>query len=62
MLAQLRANAAIARHAAFKRESVMPARSHVQIVRPVSKQNAKMGRRVRTLKVRNWQIEAAHFN
>ena len=62
-LAQLRASAAIARHATFKRERVIPVRSHVQVTKPISKRSAKsMGRKTLTMKVRNWQINAAHFN
>ena len=62
-LAQLRANASIARHATFKQELVVPARAHVQVTKPVSKRSAKsMGSKTLTLKVRNWQINASHFN
>lgn len=61
-LAQLRASASIARHATFAQKSV-PVRAHVQITKPVSKRYAKsMGRKTLTLKVRNWQINASHFN
>lgn len=62
-LSQLRESASIARHSTFAHESVIPARAHVQIIKPVSKRSAKsMGRKTLTLKVRNWQINAAHFN
>ena len=62
-LAQLRASAAIARHATFAQKSVVPVRAHVQVTKPVSKRSAKsMGSKTMTLKVRNWQINAAHFN
>lgn len=62
-LAQLRASASIARHATFKRELVVPVRAHVQVTKPVSKRSAKsMSSKTLTLKVRNWQINAAHFN
>lgn len=62
-LAQLRASASIARHATFKRDVLVPVRSHVQVTKPVSKRSAKsMGRKTLTMKVRNWQINAAHFN
>lgn len=62
-LAQLRASASIARHATFKQERVVPVRSHVQVTKPISKRSAKsMGRKTLTMKVRNWQINAAHFN
>ena len=62
-LAQLRASASIARHAEFAQEHVVPVRSHVQVTKPISKRSAKsMGRKTLTLKVRNWQINAAHFN
>ncbi len=62
-LAQLRASASIARHSTFAQKSVVPARSHVQVTKPVSKRSAKsMGRKTLTLKVRNWQINASHFN
>lgn len=62
-LAQLRASASIARHATFKRDVPVPVRQHVQVAKPVSKRASKsMGRKTLTLKVRNWQINAAHFN
>ncbi len=62
-LAQLRASASIARHATFAQKSVVPARSHIQVTKPVSKRASKsMGRKTLTLKVRNWQINASHFN
>lgn len=62
-LAQLRASASIARHATFKQEHVVPVRAHVQVTKPISKRGAKsMGHKTLTLKVRNWQINAAHFN
>lgn len=62
-LAQLRASASIARHATFKRDVIVPVRSHVQVTKPISKRSAKsMGRKTLTMKVRNWQINAAHFN
>lgn len=62
-LAQLRASASIARHATFKRELVVPVRAHVQVTKPISKRASKsMGRKTLTMKVRNWQINAAHFN
>lgn len=63
LLAQLRADAAIARHATFSQERVVPVRAHVQVTKPVSKRASKsMGRKTLTLKVRNWQINAAHFS
>jgi len=62
-LAQLRASASIARHSTFSQKSVVPARAHVQVTKPTSKRSAKsMGSKTMTLKVRNWQINAAHFN
>jgi hypothetical protein len=62
-LAQLRASASIARHATFKRDVPVPVRAHVQVTKPISKRSAKsMGRKTLTMKVRNWQINAAHFN
>jgi hypothetical protein len=62
-LAQLRASASIARHATFKRDVIVPVRAHVQVTKPTSKRSAKsMGRKTLTMKVRNWQINAAHFN
>lgn len=62
-LAQLRASASIARHATFKRELVVPVRAHVQVTKPISKRASKsMSSKTMTLKVRNWQINAAHFN
>ncbi len=62
-LSQLRESASIARHATFKRDVPVPVRSHVQVTKPISKRSAKsMGRKTLTLKVRNWQINAAHFN
>lgn len=62
-LAQLRASASIARHSTFSQKSVVPARAHVQVTKPVSKRASKsMGRKTLTMKVRNWQINAAHFN
>lgn len=62
-LAQLRAQRAIelagGTFAAPKR--ALPARSAVNISKPVSRRTAKshVGRQ---LKVRNWQINAKHFN
>ena len=62
-LAQLRASASIVRHSTFSQKSVVPAHAHVQVTKPVSKRSAKsMGSKTMTLKVRNWQINAAHFN
>lgn len=62
-LARLRAGAAIARHATFKQESVIPARAHVQVTKLISRRASKsMSSKTLTLKVRNWQINAAHFN
>lgn len=62
-LAQLRASASVSRYATFSQKSVVPARAHVQVTKPVSKRSAKsMGSKTLTLKVRNWQINAAHFN
>lgn len=62
-LAQLRASASIARHATFKRDVPVPVRSHVLVTKPISKRSAKsMSSKTLTLKVRNWQINAAHFN
>ena len=64
-LAQLRASASIARHATFSQEHdvIVPVRAHVQVTKPISKRSAKsMGRKTLTMKVRNWQINAAHFN
>lgn len=62
-LAQLRASASVARHATFSHDAIVPARSHVQVVKPVSKRASKSaGAKTLTLKVRNWQINAAHFN
>ncbi len=62
-LAQLRDSASIARHATFSQEHFVPVRAHVQVTKPTSKRSAKsMGRKTLTLKVRNWQINAAHFN
>jgi len=62
-LSQLRESATIARHATFAQESVVPVRSHVQVTKPISKRGAKsMSSKTLTLKVRNWQINAAHFN
>jgi hypothetical protein len=62
-LAQLRASASIARHATFAQERRSSVRAHVQVTKPVSKRASKsMGRKTLTLKVRNWQINAAHFN
>lgn len=62
-LAQLRASASIARHATFKRDVPVPVRAHVQVTKPISKRASKsMGRKTLTMKVRNWQINAAHFN
>ena len=62
-LAQLRESASIARHATFKRDVPVPVRQHVQVTKPVSKRASKsMGRKTLTMKVRNWQINAAHFN
>jgi hypothetical protein len=62
-LAQLRASASIARHATFAQKNVVPVRAHVSVTKPVSKRASKsMGRKTLTLKVRNWQINAAHFN
>lgn len=62
-LAQLRDSASIARHATFKHDVIVPVRSHVQVTKPTSKRSAKsMGRKTLTMKVRNWQINAAHFN
>lgn len=62
-LAQLRASASIARHATFQRDIIVPVRSHVQVTKPISKRSAKsMSSKTLTLKVRNWQINAAHFN
>lgn len=62
-LSQLRESASIARHATFAQKSVVPVRAHVQITKPVSKRSAKSrGRKTLTLKVRNWQINASHFN
>ena len=62
-LAQLRASASIARHATFKQEHVVPVRAHVQVTKPISKRASKsMSSKTMTLKVRNWQINAAHFN
>jgi len=62
-LAQLRESASIARHATFKRDVPVPVRQHVQVTKPISKRASKsMGRKTLTMKVRNWQINAAHFN
>lgn len=62
-LAQLRASASIARHSTFSQKSVVPVRAYVQVTKPTSKRSAKsMGRKTLILKVRNWQINAAHFN
>lgn len=62
-LSQLRESASIARHSTFSQKSVIPARGHVQVTKPVSKRSAKsMGSKTMTLKARNWQINAAHFN
>lgn len=62
-LAQLRASASVSRYATFSQKSVVPARAHVQVTKPVSKRSAKsMGSKTMTLKVRNWQINDSHFN
>lgn len=62
LLAQLRADAAIARHATFAKPAKVPAK-HVLVEKPISKRGAKsMGARTITLRVKNWQINAAHFN
>lgn len=62
-LAQLRESASIARHVTFAQNAKVSARAHVLITKPVSKRAAKsMGSKTMTLKVRNWQINAAHFN
>ena len=62
-LAQLRDSAAIARHATFAQNAKVPARAHVLVTKPVSKRASKsMSSKTMTLKVRNWQINAAHFN
>lgn len=62
-LAQLRESASIARHATFAQNANVPVRAHVQVTKPISKRASKsMGRKTLTLKVRNWQINAAHFN
>lgn len=62
-LSQLRESASIARHATFSQEHVVPVRAHVQVTKPISKRASKsMGRKTLTLKVRNWQINAAHFS
>lgn len=62
-LAQLRESAMLARHAAFAQPAKVQARSFVSVEKPISKRGAKsMGRKTLTLKVRNWQINAAHFN
>lgn len=61
-LAQLRAQRARELAGArFPAQERAQARAFVQIVRPVSKRAAKsqIGRQ---LKVRNWQINAKHFN
>lgn len=43
-------------------ERITP-RAFVAVVKPVSKRAAKSaGSKTRTLKVRNWRINAAHFN
>lgn len=63
LLAQLRADAAIARHASFAKPAKVPAKMHVLVEKPISKRGAKsMGARTITLRVKNWQINAAHFN
>lgn len=62
-LSQLRESASIARHATFKHDVIVPVRSHVQVTKPISKRASKsMSSKTLTLKVRNWQINAAHFN
>ena len=62
-LASLRRGAMIGRHAEFAREERREARGFVQVAKPVSKQSAKgQSSKTRTLKVRHWQINAAHFN
>lgn len=62
-LSQLRESASIARHSTFSQKSVVPARAYVQVTKPMSKRSAKsMGRKTLKLKVRNWQINASHFN
>ena len=62
-LAHLRASASIGRHATFKVEQRVTAGGFVQIAKPVSRRAAKsVGSRTLTLKVKNWQIKAAHFN
>jgi len=63
LLAQLRADAAIARHASFAQPAKVPAKMHVLVEKPISKRASKsMSSKTLTLKVRNWQINAAHFN
>jgi len=62
-LAQLRQSAAIARHATFAQPAKVEARTFVSVAKPTSKRASKsMGRKTLTLKVRNWQINATHFN
>jgi len=63
VLARLRASASIGRHATFNLERSVTVRGFVQITKPVSRRAAKsVGSRTLTLKVKNWQITAAHFN
>ena len=63
ILAQLRESALIARHASFSVPARVEARGFVQVTKPISKRASKSaGTKTRTLKVRNWQIKAAHFN
>ena len=63
LLAQLRADAAIARHASFAQPAKVRAKLHILVEKPISKRGAKsMGARTITLRVKNWQINAAHFN
>ncbi len=62
-LASLRQSALIARHAEFATPKRVTPKGFVQITKPVSKQSAKgQSSKTRTLKVRHWQINAAHFN